>query len=108
MHTPPGPEQRNTGPNACYGWPRTDQPDPLRINHYLRSVEDFSVKLKHHFVDSDKYKTGIEGFLDRDYNEELDESALRYVPSVTWVLDNFRNQEHPRWWSPTLPQQCFV
>jgi hypothetical protein len=49
MHTPPGPDQRNTGPNACFGWPQKEQM-PLRINHYLRSVEDYDVKLRHHFV----------------------------------------------------------
>ena len=49
MHTPPGPDQRNTGPNACFGWPRKNEM-PLRINHYLRSVEDFHVKLRNHFV----------------------------------------------------------
>ena len=96
MHTPPGTNQRNQGEGACHGWPEHAQSvgqilDPwgfgalrfitptsshcqtgLRINHYLRSVEDFNVKLKHHFTMSDKFTGFLDIFLSRDFNDEQD------------------------------------
>ena len=90
MHTPPGKSQRNRGPNPCFGWPYKDQQQELhtkvRLNHYLRSVEDFNIKLKHHFPNSEKYSGFLDVFLERDENEVHDASASKWGIEVDAIL----------------------
>ena len=85
MHTPPGKSQRNRGPHPCFGWPTQAIPQ-LRLNHYLRSVEDFNVKLKYHFPDSEKFSGFFDMFMERDENDIFDGSASRWGVEVDAII----------------------
>ena len=56
---------------------------------------------------SDKFEGGLELFLQRDYNDKFDDSALQYASAVrTLMRETAEEQETPEWWNPLSTAQC--